>query len=137
MVYHGFSKNLVFEQRKYHIESYGGMDHEKYSHGQSKEILSRGLVVLFEEPQNKKVTDLLTVHGIPCEEKLSREFSEEEVDEHTLILTMNFPEKVKIVEDYELEENVYTLKEFVGEEGDVLDPYGGDEDAYEECVTQN
>lgn len=102
----------------------------------SKEILSRGLVVLFEEPQNKKVTDLLTVHGIPCEEKLSREFSEEEVDEHTLILTMNFPEKVKIVEDYELEENVYTLKDFVGEEGDVLDPYGGDEDAYEECYAE-
>ena len=94
----------------------------------SKEILSRGLVVLFEEPQNKKVTDLLTVHGIPCEEKLSREFSEEEVDEHTLILTMNFPEKVKIVEDYELE--------FVGEEGAVLDPHGGDEAAYEECYAE-
>ena len=40
------------------------------------------------------------------------------------------------MEDYELEENVYTLKEFVGEEGDVLDPYGGDEDAYEECYAE-
>ena len=70
----------------------------------SKEILSRGLVVLFEEPQNKKVTDLLTVHGIPCEEKLSREFSEEEVDEHTLILTMNFPEMEKLHSDLEVME---------------------------------
>ena len=47
-----------------------------------------------------------------------------------------FKFKVIIYEDYELEENVYTLKEFVGEEGDVLDPYGGDEDAYEECYAE-
>lgn len=102
----------------------------------SKEIVSRGLVVLFPEPQNKKVTDLLTLHGIPCEEKLAEEFTKEEVDEHTLVLTMNFTEKVKLVEDYECEEQVYTLKEFLDEEGDVLDPYGGDEAVYEECYAE-
>ena len=32
----------------------------------SKKICSRGLVVLFPEPRNLKVTDVLIKHAIPC-----------------------------------------------------------------------
>jgi protein-tyrosine-phosphatase len=96
----------------------------------SKEIVSRGLVVLFPEPRNLKVTDVLVRHGVPCAEQVSQELDASEVDEHTLVITMNFPEKVKIVEDFGMKE-VYTLKEFVDEEGDMTDPYGGDEEAYD------
>ncbi len=102
----------------------------------SKEICSRGLVVLFPEPRNMKVTDLLMNHSVPCEEQVSKEFDPEEVDDKTLILTMNFTEKVKLVEDYGLGDNVYLLKEFVGEEDDVMDPYGGDEEVYEACYVE-
>ena len=101
-----------------------------------KEICSRGLVVLFPEPRNMKVTDILMNHAIPCEEQVSVEFNPEEITEETLIMTMNFTEKVKLVEDFELADNVFTLKEFVEEEGDVTDPYGGDESAYEECYVE-
>lgn len=97
----------------------------------SREICSRGLVVLFPEPRNKKVTDVLMNHAVPCEEQVSREFTLEDVDERTLVITANFTEKVKLVEDFGLQDRVYTLKEFVGEEDDVMDPYGGDEEAYE------
>lgn len=97
----------------------------------TKEIFSRGLVVLFPEPRNMKVTDVLMNHAIPCEEQISQEFTAGDVDENTLVIAMNFTEKVKLVEDFGLNENVYTLKEFVEEEGDVTDPYGGDEAAYE------
>lgn len=102
----------------------------------SKEICSRGLVVLFPEPRNMKVTDVLMNHAVPCEEQVSQEFVPEEAGEDTLIITMNFTEKVKLVEDFELTDNVFTLKEFVDEEGDVTDPYGGDEEAYEECYIE-
>ena len=108
----------------------------------SKTICSRGLVVLFPEPRNMKVTDLLMRHSVPCEEQVSREFQTDEVDEHTLVLTMNFTEKVKMIEDYELSEQVYTLKEFAdGEEGealepDVQDPYSGDEETYEDSYIE-
>lgn len=97
----------------------------------TKEIYSRGLVVLFPEPRNMKVTDVLMNHAVPCEEQTSKELTAEDVDENTLVIAMNFTEKVKLVEDFTLTENVYTLKEFVEEEGDVTDPYGGDEEAYE------
>lgn len=105
----------------------------------SKEILSRGLVVLFPEPQNKKVTDLLVLHGIPCEEQVSEEFTVDEVDENTLILAMNFTERVKLLDDYPMEEwsqNVFTLQEFAEEEEEPIDPYGEDEEGYEACYVQ-
>lgn len=97
-----------------------------------KEIISRGLVVLFPEPRSMKVTDVLARHGVPCEEQVSQEICREDVDENTLVITMNFQEKVKLIEDFELPDTqVFTLTEFVDEEGDVMDPYGGDEDAYD------
>ncbi len=102
----------------------------------TKEIYSRGLVVLFPEPRNMKVTDVLMNHAVPCEEQTSKELTAEDVDENTLVIAMNFTEKVKLVEDFTLTENVYTLKEFVEEEGDVTDPYGGDEEAYENSYVE-
>jgi protein-tyrosine-phosphatase len=108
----------------------------------SKEIFSRGLVVLFAEPRNQKVTDVLINHAVPCEEQVAEEFTRDEVDGETLILTMNFTEKVKLVEDYELSEHVFTLREFAEEddggelEPDVTDPYSGGEDAYEESYVE-
>lgn len=96
----------------------------------SKEIVSRGLVVLFPEPRNMKVSDVLINHGIPHEDQVSVAFSSEEVTEGTLILTMNFIEKVKVLEDFGIEDNVYTINEFAGEEGEVLENHGN-EDTYE------
>lgn len=96
-----------------------------------KEIISRGLVVLFPEPRSMKVTDILMNHSIPCEEQISTEFSAEEVEEDTLIITMNFAEKVKVLEDFGIEKNVYTMYEFVDEEGDIEEPLGGDDSVYE------
>ena len=109
----------------------------------SKEICSRGLVVLFPEPRNMKVTDLLMSHSIPCEEQVSEAFEPEEIDQQTLVLTMNFMEKVKLIEEFELSQQVYTLKEFAEEEEegealepDVQDPYSGDEEVYEESYIE-
>ncbi len=107
----------------------------------SKEIISRGLVVLFAEPRDRKVTELLINHAVPCDEQVAEEFHEEEADEKTLILTMNFTEKVKLVEDYGLTEHVYTLREFAAEEDgdlgpDVADPYGSGDEAYEESYIE-
>lgn len=108
----------------------------------TREIFSRGLVVLFAEPVDRKVTELLTNHAVPCEERVSQEFAADEVDAETLVLVMSFMEKVKLVEDYGLADNVFTLKEFAeDEEGDnldpdLIDPYGGGDDAYEETYVE-
>ena len=80
--------------------------------------------------------------GFPHEERYRKNFIQSEVDETTLVLTMNFTEKVKVLEDYGVTEHVYTLREFVQEEDgeefdpDVPDPYGSGDEAYEECYLE-
>ena len=69
----------------------------------TKEICSRGLVVLFPEPRNLKVTEVLESHHIKCDEQNSQEIDREDIDENTLILTMTFAEKVNIMEKFEFE----------------------------------
>lgn len=97
-----------------------------------KEIESRGLVVLYPEPMNPKVHDLLVVHGVPCGEHISQIITPEELTEDTLVITMDSIEKIKMAEEFGISENVFTLHEFT-EEGEVPDPYGGEEEDYENC----
>ncbi|MCR4604706.1 MAG: threonylcarbamoyl-AMP synthase [Eubacterium sp.] len=102
----------------------------------SFEICSRGLVVLFEEPINAKIISVLGKHCVPCEEQVSKQLKQSDIDEHTLIITMSFTEKVKVIEDYGVSDHVFTLRELVGLEDDVNDPYGGEEQAYEETYSE-
>ncbi len=94
---------------------------------------SRGLVVLFSEPISPKVNIALMTHDMEVSShENSQQFQTEELTEDVLILTMTFSEKVKLLEEYPVE-NVYTLGEFVGEDTDIIDPYGGEEEQYERC----
>ena len=49
---------------------------------------------------------------------------------------MTDKQKKQAQEKFELEENVFTIKEFNGEEGEVKDPYGGTLVDYEECYNE-
>jgi protein-tyrosine-phosphatase len=40
------------------------------------------------------------------------------------------------MEEFGFEDDVYTLMEFAGEEGEIMEPYGGDEQAYEASYTE-
>lgn len=99
--------------------------------------ISRGLVVLFEEPINPKVSVLLTQNGFPISgHSQSRQIIEEDLGQDTLILTMTLSEKVKIAEEFPHIENVYTLGEFVGEDTDIRDPGGAEEEKYKACFDE-
>ncbi len=94
-------------------------------------IMSRGLIVLFEEPYNTKAVNILSEHGIDMGSSSSKQLEKDELGTNTLVLTMAFTDKLKIIEDYEFEQNVYTLKEYIGNDDELLDPYGEDMDIYE------
>lgn len=104
----------------------------------SIKVRSRGLVVLFPEPYNPKTEALLTLHRVPTVDKVSEQFTVEELDDETLVLTMAFAEKVRILEEFGWDKNLFTIKEFVEEDGDadVFDPYGGEEEQYEQCFIE-
>lgn len=94
---------------------------------------SRGLVVLFSEPISPKVNVALSQHDMnPSSHENSVKLQQSDIAEDTLYLTMTFSEKVTFLEEYQQEE-VYTLGEFVGEDTDIIDPYGGEDEQYEKC----
>ncbi len=97
------------------------------------EILGRGLVVSFPEPMNQKAEAVLISNGITLSEFVSIELAEADIDEDTLILTMEKAQKDKVLARFPQAQNVYVLTEFVGDELEIIDPYGGALPAYGLC----
>lgn len=93
-------------------------------------IESRGLVVLFQEPYNPKAQSVLRNNGIIMENGHATQLTEDDLTEDTLVLTMDRDEKQKLTDEYHHAENVYTIMEFAGGSGDIMDPYGADMDVY-------
>ena len=88
------------------------------------EISSRGLVVLFPEPANQKAEAIMKSKQLTLEKHQAEAFDAEVLTDETLVLTMSEELKNKILAECEKCENIYTLKEFTGGEGDVTSPYG-------------
>lgn len=99
------------------------------------EVESRGLVVLFPEPINQKAEAVLISNGVALNDFMSTQLTEEDFTPDTLILTMEYIQREKVLEKYEnvIPENVYVLTELVGDELEILDPYGGSLQAYGLC----
>ncbi len=99
-------------------------------------VMSRGLVVLFGEPINPKAEVVLGKHELELVNHISKGLKASDIEENTLILTMTSSQKKKIQEEYPEAHEVYTIKEYAGEIGDVIDPYGGSLIDYEECYIE-
>lgn len=100
------------------------------------EVCSRGLVVLFAEPLNPKAEIVLKKHDLELNNHASKELQASDIDENTLILTMTAAQKRKVGELFPKASDVFTIKEFAGEIGDVIDPYGGSLLDYEDCYNE-
>lgn len=99
-------------------------------------VISRGIIVLFDEPINPKAEIVLKNHDLELGSHRSKGLKESDIDENTLVLTMTQDQKRKILQSYPHAMNVYTIKEYAGETGDVVDPYGGTLVDYEECYKE-
>lgn len=99
------------------------------------EILTRGLVVSFPEPMNGKAEAVLISNGISLENFVSQQLTDEDITENTLIFTMEEKQRQKVLAHYKNTnvENVYVLTNFVGDELEILDPYGGQLQSYGLC----
>ncbi|HHV10401.1 MAG TPA: low molecular weight protein arginine phosphatase [Clostridiales bacterium] len=99
-------------------------------------VCSRGLVVLFAEPLNPKAEIVLKKHDLELTNHMAKGLRASDLEEDILILTMTASQKKKVQELYPEVKDVYTIKEFAGEIGDVVDPYGGTLMDYEECYIE-
>lgn len=99
------------------------------------QIEARGLVVLFPEPINQKVSAVMISNGINMEGYMSEQLVAEDVDEHTLVLVMeakHIPQVLAIIGEEKLPQ-VQVLTTLVGEELEIMDPYGAPLPSYGLC----
>lgn len=97
------------------------------------EIDSRGLVVLFPQPINQKAEAVLISNGYSARDHASVPFSEEDVQENTLILTMEEEQRFRILEEYPQAENVYTIFGFLQMNKEVDPVFGEPLTSYGKC----
>ena len=74
-------------------------------------------------------------NGLKSEGFMSEQITEEDITDNTLILTMSEESRQKIFELFPNveKEDVAVLTEFVGDELEILNPYGGNLQAYGIC----
>ena len=99
------------------------------------EILARGMVVLFPEPINQKAEAVLISNGINPEGYTCVQLCQEDITSETLILVMEQAQREKILQQFEnvTEDNVQVLTELVGDELEIVNPYGGTLAVYGLC----
>ena len=99
------------------------------------EILARGLVVQFPEPMNQKAEAVLISNGVNLEGFTATQLSEEDITEDTVIFTMERVHRDRLFETFSNvnPEHVFVLNEFVGDELEILDPYGSPLASYGLC----
>ena len=96
---------------------------------------ARGLIVQFPEPLNQKVEAVLISNGCKLSDYSSKQLMDSDFSENTLVITMEESQRQKILSEYEnaTEENTRLLNELVGDELEVMDPYGGSVQTYGLC----
>lgn len=87
---------------------------------------SKGLVVLFPEPMNPKTVAIAASRGMDLSGYSSRMLDEEDFGNGVLVLVMEEAQKQTVYDDFKEAKNVYTIREFVNESGNINDPYGGE-----------
>ena len=99
--------------------------------------MSRGTVVLFSEPINPKVNVLLSSHDMNISNhENSKQLKREEITADTLLLTMTFSDKLKVIEDLGVSNNVYTVGEYIEDDADISDPFDPDETLYDKFLEE-
>ena len=89
------------------------------------------------EPVSKNAVEAMRKKGIDISAHTSRTAEHMLLNAADVILTMQDVHKQVVELSHEKSRGkTFTLKEFVGEQGDVPDPYGGDQAEYDACADE-
>ena len=100
-----------------------------------EDVISRGLYVALPSGPSKNACEIMNEKGLDIRAHISCQLDEKDVEEADVLLTMTKSQKEKIIRVIpEAKGKVYTLCEYVGIEGDITDPFGGNLEAYRKCA---
>ncbi len=84
------------------------------------------------EPASEEAIEVMADYGIDLSSHRSRNISDDMIAESDLILTMT--EGHKMMTSALAPDKIFTICEFSGYDGDIIDPFGGDVEEYEETA---
>ncbi|MCI8993303.1 MAG: phosphotyrosine protein phosphatase [Eubacterium sp.] len=105
---------------------------EEQSLGYEVEILARGMVVLFPEPLNQKAEAVMISNGSTLEDYRAKELDAEDIVEGTIIFTMSKEIREQVIAKFQYP-HVFVLTDYVGDELEIMNPYGGNLQTYGLC----
>lgn len=97
------------------------------------EIASAGTAAQEGQPASSGARHAMAARGLSLEEHRARRLTPELAASADIILTMS-ASHAEAVKHIAPEAKTFTLYEFVGEVGDVADPWGGSDASYETCA---
>jgi len=97
------------------------------------EIETAGLMVFNGAPASAGAIRVMEEVGVDLLTHEAQMVSQEMLDSAEWILAMTKGHKDYLSEQFHQPQGLYTLYELVGEEKDILDPFGGEEEIYREC----
>ncbi len=103
--------------------------------GSDIDILCRGIVVSFPEPLNQKTEAVMISNGFNWSDYTSQELKNDEITDETYVFVMSDKERRQVIARYKNanEYNTFVLSDFVGDELEIMDPYGGNVQTYGLC----
>jgi len=94
-------------------------------------VHAKGNVVLFSEPADQQIAELAKMKGLNLEDYRSVQMDGTEFSEDTLMLTFNAEVKQQVYDRFPNAANIYMVKEFLGESGEIRLPMGGSIEEYD------
>ncbi len=103
--------------------------------GDDAEAVCRGVVVAFPEPLNQKTEAVLVGNGIKLEEFSATQLEASDYNDNTYVFTMDDRDRRMIIKRIDVadETNTFVLSEYIGDELEIMDPYGGPLQTYGLC----
>ena len=99
------------------------------------EVSSAGIAAPLGSPASQAACEVMLRRGLSLAYHETRQIIFDDLINNDLVLTMTAGQREILVSGMpEVGGKVFTLGGFVGEKGDVLDPYGGGAQEYEACA---
>lgn len=96
---------------------------------------SRGIYVGFPSEASPNAQKAVKEYGVDLKNHISRQLTMEDAKESDLIITMTKAHKEALI-SAGIDDKVITLYEFAHEEGEVSDPFGGNEEVYKKTCDE-
>ena len=106
--------------------------------GEGVTVESRGVSVLYNGPATENSIKVMAEEGIDISGHISRQLDMDTIETSDIILTMTEGHKELLISMYpEYEDKIFTLYGYTsGKDGDIEDPFGGDEELYRQIRDQ-